>query len=91
VAVHENSELVAWAMTQDDGAMGFLHVLKKYRNRGYGRSVTVALIDKLRQQNKTPFACIEENNRNALGLVSNLGFARDRRYTGLRPDDFRLR
>ena len=78
VAIQEGNQLVAWAMTQDDGAIGFLHVMDKYRKKGYGRGVTTALIKELRQQGKTPYVYIENDNQQALRLVSKLGFERDK-------------
>jgi ribosomal protein S18 acetylase RimI-like enzyme len=78
VAIHEKNQLVAWAMTQDDGAMGFLHVLDNYRNRGYGYGVTVALIERLRKQGKRAFVYIEQDNQKAIRLVSKLGFEWDK-------------
>jgi ribosomal protein S18 acetylase RimI-like enzyme len=79
VAIQEDGQLVAWAMTQDDGAMGFLHVLEGYRKKGYGYNVTLALIRELRRQNKRPFAYIEEENRPAIKLISKLGFEKDKK------------
>jgi len=79
VAIQEDDQLAAWAMTQDDGAMGFLHVLERYRKRGYGYNVTLALIRAMRRQNKRPFAYIEEDNQPAIRLVSKLGFERDKK------------
>ena len=79
VAIHENHQLVAWAMIQDDGAMGFLHVLESCRNKGYGYNATIALIEKLRRQNKRPFAYIEKDNQQAINLVSKVGFKRDKK------------
>ncbi|MBN4081243.1 GNAT family N-acetyltransferase [Caldithrix abyssi] len=78
VAIYEENQLVAWAMTQDDGAMGFLHVLESYRNRGYGYNISLALIEELRKKGKTPFAYIEEDNRKAINLVSKLDFRKDK-------------
>jgi ribosomal protein S18 acetylase RimI-like enzyme len=76
VGVRENGVLVAWGMTQDDGAMGFLHVIDKYRNRGYGRRITIALAAELRRRNRRPFAYISETNSSAISLVTALGFER---------------
>ncbi len=79
VAIREKNQLIAWVMTQDDSAMGFLHVLGNYRNRGYGYNVTIALIENLRKQGKRPFVYIEEDNQQAISLISKLGFARDKK------------
>ena len=74
--VREDDVLVAWCMTQDDGAMGFLHVVDQYRNRGYGRRITIALAAELRRLGRRPFAYISESNGSAISLVTALGFER---------------
>ncbi|MFA6954366.1 MAG: GNAT family N-acetyltransferase [Thermoanaerobaculia bacterium] len=78
VAIREDGLLVAWAMTQDDGAMGFLHVLEPYRSRGFGRRLTIALSSKLREKGQLPFAYVAEDNGNSIALLTSLGFVPDR-------------
>lgn len=39
--LYDNSKLVSWAITQDDGAIGFLHTLDEYRRRGFGYNITL--------------------------------------------------
>ena len=73
-----DGKLAAWGMTQDDGAIGFLHVLKNYRRRGYARSIALALVEKVRAAGKLPFAYIEPENRSSTALFLNLGFERDK-------------
>lgn len=77
-AVRDNGSPVAWILTQDDGAMGFLHVLPGYRKRGYGRSLTIILSRLLRQKAKIPFACVKETNIPAIRLVADLSFVKDK-------------
>ena len=72
--VYENDLLVAWGMTQDDGGLGFLHVLDDHRRKGYGLSVTLALIDAVRKNGKIPFTYLEEDNVRSKNLVNKLGF-----------------
>jgi 8-oxo-dGTP diphosphatase len=79
VGIHEDGQLVAWAMTHDDLAIGFLHVLEAYRRKGYAYELTVYLIHRLRQQDKLPFVHIEETNSKSLHLAMKLGFQQDRR------------
>jgi len=69
---------IAWAITQDDGAIGFLHVLPEYRKMGYGREVTMDLIKKVRKKNKIPFVHIEEENEKSMSLAMSLGFKKDK-------------
>lgn len=83
VAIRDGNLLVAWAMTQDDGAMGFLQVLDGYQRRGYGRRATIALASELRRLGRLPFAYVAEDNRNSIGLLASLGFVRDRRVQWL--------
>jgi hypothetical protein len=56
--LHEKNELVCWSITQDDGAIGFLHTLKNYRRKGYGYSITLSMIKKLRSRGELPFAYV---------------------------------
>lgn len=83
VAIRDGRLLVAWAMTQDDGAMGFLQVLDAYQRRGYGRRTTIALASELRRLGRLPFAYVAEDNRNSIGLLTSLGFVRDRKIQWL--------
>lgn len=76
--IHDSGNLAAWALTQDDGAMGFLHVLPEYRRRGYARAVTADLINKVRAKGKLPFVHIEEDNEKSMNLALSLGFKKDR-------------
>jgi 8-oxo-dGTP diphosphatase len=39
-----NNNLVAWGFTHDDGALGFLHVLNKFRDNGYAGNILEGLI-----------------------------------------------
>ncbi len=56
IVVDEN--LVAWGFTHDDGALGFLHVLKDFRKRGYGLDILLALIQERKKDNKSVFGNI---------------------------------
>lgn len=79
VGIYENEQLVAWGLIQDDGAMGFLHVLDNYRRKGYGYQITLALIEKVREKGKLPFACIVQDNVKSINLVKKLGFIEDKK------------
>lgn len=79
LGICENAQLVAWIMTHDDGAMGFLNVLENYRKKGYGYELTLALIQRLRNLGQIPFVHIEEDNEKSMNLALKLGFAIDRR------------
>jgi len=77
--VRVDGRLAAWGMTQDDGGMGFLHVLPEYRRKGYGYHVTLALIEAVRKIGKIPFAYIVSDNVKSINLISKLGFIRDKK------------
>lgn len=74
----EGNALVAWGLTHDDGALGFLHVLPEFRGKGFGKAITSSLIDKRRKEDKPVFLNIEPNNLNSKNLVTKMGFAFDR-------------
>lgn len=69
---------IAWGMTQDDGAIGFLHVLLEYRGKRYARDVIMDLIKKIRAENKISFGHIEEENEKSMKLATSLGFKKDK-------------
>jgi ribosomal protein S18 acetylase RimI-like enzyme len=69
----------AWGMTQDDGAIGFLHVMPGYRRKGLGKKVTIDLIRKVIESGKIPFVHIQEENTNSMKLAEGLGFRRDKK------------
>ena len=79
VGIYDTDRLVAWGLIQDDGAMGFLHVLSEYRRKGNGLQVTLALIKKIRKAGKLPFACIVQDNHKSINLVKKLGFVEDKK------------
>jgi len=77
---------VAWALTHDDGSMGFLHVLKEYRGQGMARTLTTALAEKLLRRGVQPFMYIVTNNRPSLRLTASMGFSRAGRYSWFGTD-----
>ena len=79
LGIFEDERLVAWLMTHDDGAIGFLHVLPDYRGRGYAQDITYEMIKGLREANQLPFLHIEEDNTPSMNLALKTGFIKDRR------------
>lgn len=79
LGIYEDGKLVAWAITHDDGAIGFLNVLLEYRRKGYGTDVTVAMIRRLLQIGELPFVHIEEDNIKSMNLALKAGFRKERR------------
>jgi hypothetical protein len=72
--LNENNKLVSWAITQDDGAIGFLHTLDDQRRKGYGYNITLSMIEKVRNNNDLPFANVKASNKKSMNLLLKLGF-----------------
>ncbi len=72
--LYENGKLVSWAITQDDGAIGFLHTLGYCRRKGYGYNVTLSMIEKVRNDGGLPFANVLPSNKRSIHLLLKLGF-----------------
>ncbi|MTI69866.1 MAG: GNAT family N-acetyltransferase [Firmicutes bacterium] len=70
--------LIAWILSHDDGAIGFINVLDEYRNKGLAMDLTISMIKKLRELNKIPFVHIEEDNIKSMNLAKKVGFIDDR-------------
>lgn len=79
LGIYENEKLVVWAITHDDGAIGFLNVLEDYRRKGYGMDVTIAMTKRLLELGELPFVHIEEDNVKSMNLALKAGFRKDRR------------
>lgn len=76
--VYKSGKLIAWAITHDDGAMGFLNVLEEYRRKGYALAVSYSMINQLRMKKEIPFVHIEESNIKSMNLTLKMGFLKDR-------------
>jgi RimJ/RimL family protein N-acetyltransferase len=76
--IYVDGKLVSWGITQDDGAIGFLHTIDIYRRKGYARSITLSIIESLRKQEKLPFAYVEPRNRRSADLLLKLGFKKNK-------------
>lgn len=72
-----NNKLVAWGFTHDDGALGFLHVLKDFRRKEYGLDILLGLIQMRKKEQKPIFGNIVPDNVTSINLVTKLGFKRD--------------
>ena len=78
-AIMDKGKPVAWGLTHDDGALGFLHVLPEYRGKGYGRDIMLAHIAMKREKNEPVYCNIVPGNTPAIKLVESLGFKADRK------------
>lgn len=76
--IYKEDKLIAWVLTHDDGAIGFLHVLPEHRGKGYARELTIAMIKRLRKRGEVPFVHIEEDNQQSMNLSLAMGFKKDR-------------
>ena len=74
VGISENGKLVSWSITQDDGAIGFLHTLNDYRRKGYGYNITLSMIEQVRNSGGLPFANVLQTNKRSINLLLKLGF-----------------
>ena len=79
--IRRNGAPVAWGLTHDDGSMGFLHVVEKYRNQGMARALTTALAERLLKLGAQPFMYIVTTNRASLRLTAGMGFSRAGRFS----------
>lgn len=79
LGIYDGEKLVGWAVTHDDGAIGFLNVLEEYRGKGYGFDITAAMVDRLLKAGEVPFLHIEEENHKSMCLALRAGFKKDRR------------
>lgn len=79
VGLYEGNKLVSWSITQDDGAIGFLHTIKAYRGKGYGKEVISSMIEKIRAIGQIPFAYVEESNNESKNMILKLGFIENKK------------
>jgi ribosomal protein S18 acetylase RimI-like enzyme len=80
-AIRRRGKLVAWALTHDDGSMGFLHVIAEWRGRGFARSLTTALSLRLLRLGLRPFLYIVKDNTPSIRLTESMGFERVGRFS----------
>ncbi len=72
--IYFNNKLAAWALTQDDNAIGFLHVMDEHRGKGFAKILTEYMISQVRRAGLFPFSYIEQTNEPSIKLVEKLGF-----------------
>lgn len=76
IGIYEGDKLIAWLMTHDDGAIGFLNVLPEYRKKGYAYDLTISMIKDLRSLKEISFVHIEEDNYKSMNLALKTGFVK---------------
>ena len=85
-AVYQGREPVAWTLTHGDGAMGFLHVLPEHRGKGYARSLTYAMTQRILDLGRLPFLYVLRTNRPSLRLTRSCGFVKHGAYAYFSSD-----
>ena len=80
----KNNKLVAWGLTHDDNALGFLHVIKTYRKQGLAIDITKSLVNQLKRESKPVFVNIESDNFKSIGLAEKIGFCFDKNISWLK-------
>lgn len=88
LGLYDKGGMVAWILTHDDGAMGFLNVLPEFRRRGYGTDITNAAIKIVRERGEIPFVHIEGSNVYSINLAKKVGFVQDKNVSWLRIENF---
>jgi 8-oxo-dGTP diphosphatase len=81
--ITENGKLIAWVLTQDDGAVAFLYVMKEQRRKGYANAVTLALLNKIRKTGRQPYVYISDESKEAKELALNFGFEKEKKVRWL--------
>ncbi len=83
-----DGELVAWDAThlETDRAImvGLLHVMERFRKRGYARSITTTMINAVFEKGKTPICHIFKDNEPSVRLTEEMGFKRRGEHIWLR-------
>ncbi len=75
IGAFSGSEPIGFIGTHSDGSMGMLEVLPEYRRRGIAYSLEAALINRLRDQKKIPYAQIFTTNSDSILLQKKLGMS----------------
>jgi GNAT superfamily N-acetyltransferase len=73
--IRRNGKPAAWALTHDDGSMGFLHVVEEYRGQGMARTLTTALAERMLRLGVQPFVYIITTNKASIRLTASMGFS----------------
>ncbi|MCF8008895.1 MAG: GNAT family N-acetyltransferase [Halanaerobiales bacterium] len=83
-AIRIDDKLIAWGLTHDDKSLGFLHVIKEYRNKGYAKDIGRYLIKEKQKLNEIAYINIEPDNNKSINLSTGLGFKYDRNISWLK-------
>jgi hypothetical protein len=89
VGSDDEEGLVSWALTHDDGSMGFLYTMQRGRRKGYAHSVGAAHIRKILEAGETPFAFVVVGNEASMNFSKVIGLIEDGQadYFGLNLEE----
>lgn len=74
LGIKEQDQLIAWVLTHDDGAIGFIKVLEDHRNKGYAKLLTHEVIARQQLEDTLSYVHIEKDNVESLALAKKVGF-----------------
>ena len=80
-AVYIDGDLASWVLMHNDNSMGIMYTKEKYRKMGFAVDVTVDLVNKILNTNKTPYLQIAEDNSMSPGLALKCGFIHENLYS----------
>ena len=75
-AVRVGGELAAYMIVHDNGSIGMLHILEKFRNRKLGRRVASALARIQLERGRPVYCYIVDGNAPSARVFTSLGFRR---------------
>lgn len=73
-AFDENNELMGWCLQLQAGPLGALQVAEKFKRRGIGSLVALAMCKILANNDKDTFALVGNNNFASQNMFLKLGF-----------------
>ncbi|KAL0483202.1 hypothetical protein AKO1_014846 [Acrasis kona] len=74
VDVNGTTQLVAWALVQEYGAIGMVYVEPEYRGKSFSKILVTNLGEKLLEDGSTPFCYIYHKNDLSKYLFKSLGY-----------------
>jgi len=69
----EEGNPISWALVREDHSMGVMYTVEKHRKKGLAREVSIDLVKKVIETDKTPYVHIVETNTPSCNLASDLG------------------
>jgi ribosomal protein S18 acetylase RimI-like enzyme len=75
-AIYQDDRPIAFALVHSDGSMGILHTEPEFREQGWGRLVSTALVRKLLDLDQPVFCYILRDNLASINLTESMGLTR---------------